>query len=115
MLEAGLNRVKTMPIDSLPNDSLVYPIEERQGDFVSDPSNNPFDLNDPSLIEQNVEYDPKTGTYIITETIGGEYYKPPTYLTFDEFWKLQQQDIQQNYWEEKAGSQSLLQIGGAHV
>ncbi|WP_235297299.1 T9SS outer membrane translocon Sov/SprA [Portibacter marinus] len=70
----------------------TVPIKDRTGDFLTDPSNNPFDLN-TSLITQEVEYDPETGNYILTEKIGDEYYRMPTYMTFNEYmeWKAQQQ------------------------
>ena len=64
----------------------TIPLEDRLGDFVTDPNNNPFDLQDPGIINQNVDYDPETGQYIITETIGedGGFFRPPTYMTFEE-------------------------------
>ena len=40
--------------DSTSND-LPYPIEDRTGDFLTDPSNNPFDFDDPDAIEQHVD------------------------------------------------------------
>ena len=86
--------------DSIPADSLLFPIDERENDFMTGGSqNNPFDFDDPSSIEQNAEYDPETNTYIITETYGdGQDYRPPTYMTFEEFWKTKQQQMEQGYW-----------------
>jgi len=71
--------IETEPVSPLD----TIPLEDRFGDFLNNQSQNPFDLADPQAIEQNVEYDPETGQYIITETIGGDYYRPPTYMTFD--------------------------------
>ena len=42
-------------------------------------------LKDPSAVEQTIEYDPETGQYIISEKIGDAYFRPPTYMTFDEY------------------------------
>ncbi|MEM6724799.1 MAG: hypothetical protein AAF598_12220, partial [Bacteroidota bacterium] len=71
----------------------VPPIQDRDGDFVNDPTENPFDLNDPPAIEQEVTYDPETGLYIVTERIGDGFFRPPTYLTFEEYvnWRSEQQ------------------------
>lgn len=91
-----------------PGDSIKYPLEEREGDFISNPSSNPFDLNDPKDIEQTIEFDPETNTYIVTETVGGQDYRPPTYLSFDEFWSIQNGDMQQQYWDQKSNAASLL-------
>ena len=49
-------------LDTLP------PIQERFGNFMSG-SNNPIDLHDPAVVDQDVEYDPETGLYIVTEMI----------------------------------------------
>ena len=72
----------------------IPPIEERYGDFINNSSTNPFDLNDPSIIEQNVEYDPTSGLYIITEKIGDDYFRTPTYMTFQEYmdWRAEKQE-----------------------
>ncbi len=64
---------------------LPYPLYDREGDFLTDPSNNPFDFDDPDVIEQHIEYDAETDRYIITETLNGVNIKPPTYMTFDEY------------------------------
>ncbi len=81
----------------------TIPLQERFGDFLNDRPYNPFDLNDPSVIQQEVEYDPETGNYIITEKIGDEYYRDPTYMTFNEYmqWRANQQESE--YFEQLAG------------
>src|SRR6266581_1381505 len=50
---------------------LKYPIKEREGDFVTDKPTNPFYLKDPPAIQEDVEYDPTTGMYVVTEKAGG--------------------------------------------
>ncbi|OWY23068.1 cell surface protein SprA [Sphingobacteriales bacterium UPWRP_1] len=104
----------SLPSDTpKPDEPLVYPIPEREGDFVTNPNQNPFNLNDPPSIQQNVEYDPQTNTYVITETYAnGQNYRPPTYLTFEEFWKIQQQQLQSGYWLQKSQSSTPLQGKG---
>ena len=88
---------------SSPPDSIIYPIEDRDGDFISNPQHNPFDLDDPPDIEKEVEYDPETGTYIITETIGGVPYRTPTHMTFDEYWEYRNQQIERDTWHNQSG------------
>ena len=72
----------------------TIPLKERFGNFLTDKKNNPFDLKDPAIIEKTVEYDPVTNMYIITETVGDDHFRPPTYLTFEEYmeWNAQQQE-----------------------
>ncbi len=83
----------------------TIPLKDRQGDFITDKNKNPFDIN-TSLITQDVEYDPITGNYILTEKIGDEYYRMPTYMTFQEYldWKSKQQE--RNYFNKMAGVES---------
>ena len=80
--------INTVETDTLP------PISERFGDFINNGSTNPFDLKDPSIIEQNVEYDPNSGMYIVTEKIGDDYFRTPTYMTFQEYmdWRAEKQE-----------------------
>ncbi|MCF8245667.1 MAG: cell surface protein SprA [Saprospiraceae bacterium] len=86
-----------VPLDTIP-------LEPRNGDFLTTPSSNPFDLKDPKDVQQTVEYDPISGQYIITERLGDDYYRPPTYLTFDEYMEFQAKKQEQDYFKELNGS-----------
>jgi len=81
----------------------TVPINERYGDFINDPSSNPFDLKDPGIIEKEVEYDPTTGQYIVTEKIGNEYYRMPTYMTFEEYLDYRAKEQEQSYFNQLSG------------
>jgi cell surface protein SprA len=83
----------------------TIPLNDRQGDFLTTPSTNPFDLNDPASIEQNIEYDPETNSYIVTETIGDGFFRPPTYLSFDEYLDYQAKQSQQRYFDILQGKE----------
>ncbi len=79
------------------------PVTERFGDHISNPANNPFDLRDPSIIEKEVNFDPTTGTYIITEKIGDEYFRMPSYMTFEEYLDYKAKQEEQDYFDRLAG------------
>jgi cell surface protein SprA len=83
----------------------TLPLQDRKGDFITDKTKNPFDLN-TSIIEQKVEFDVKTGKYIIYEKIGDEFYRTPTYLTFEEYldWKSKEQE--KDYFKSLNGVQA---------
>ncbi|MEM7102471.1 MAG: cell surface protein SprA [Bacteroidota bacterium] len=83
------------------------PISDRDGDFINNQGNNPFDLNDPPAIEKEVTYDPETGQYIITERIGGNYFRAPTYMSFDEYVEWQAQQQQRNFFNQMASDADL--------
>ncbi|MDE3125469.1 MAG: cell surface protein SprA, partial [Bacteroidota bacterium] len=89
-------------------DSLRFPIHDRRGDFLSWQNKNPFDLNDTSFIKQKVEYDPTTNQYFILEKVGNSYFRKPTALTFDEYYKLRTQQQQNDYFKQRADALTLL-------
>ena len=80
----------------------TIPVQDNYGDHVTDPNRNPFDIL-PKEVEQKVEYDPETGNYIIFEKIGDEYYRTPTYLTFEEYLEYRKRQQERNYFSQMAG------------
>ena len=89
-------------------DSLRYPISDRRGDALSNRSKNPFDLRDTALIKRTIEYDPKTKQYVIVEKIGNQYYRTPTTLSFEEFWRLQAREQERDYFKKRADALTRL-------
>ncbi len=80
----------------------TIPLEDRLGDFLTDPNTNPFDIK-PSNLEQKVEYDPETNSYVIFEKIGEEYYKTPVTMTFQEYLEWRSQYEEKRYFNKLAG------------
>ena len=89
-------------------DSLRFPINDRRGDRYSWQSHNPFDLNDTSIIKQNIQYDPKTNQYYIIEKVGNTFYRKPTYLTFEEYYKLKNKQSETDYFKQRADAITAL-------
>ncbi|HEX3024823.1 MAG TPA: cell surface protein SprA, partial [Chitinophagaceae bacterium] len=89
-------------------DSIHFPIKDRRGDKYSWQSKNPFDLNDTSLIKQNIEYDPKTNQYFIIEKVGNTLYRKPTYLTFEEYYLLKTKQSEAAYFKQRADALTVL-------
>ena len=87
---------------------LKYPIADRRADFLSQPSNNPFDIRDSSLLKRKVDYDPVTKQYYITEKVGTGYNRFPSTLSFDEFWKLKTRKDEQAYFMQRSNSLGVL-------
>jgi cell surface protein SprA len=87
-----------VPADTIPE------IQDRDGDYITTPpSDNPFDLQDPSAIEQTIEYDPITDQYIITEKIGEEFYRPSSFMSFEEYLEYNQKKQERDYFNQLAG------------
>ncbi|MGX5820465.1 T9SS outer membrane translocon Sov/SprA [Chitinophaga lutea] len=85
-------------------DTLKYPIRDRRGTSVTDPVRNAIDLKDPSVIRKQVEYDPATGQYIITEKIGDQNYRQPTVMSFGDFYRMQAAQSEKDYWQKRAST-----------
>ena len=81
----------------------IPPLHERYDDFLNHQSENPFDLQDPNTIEKNVEFDPISGKYILTERIGNDYYRMPTYMTFDEYLEYNSKKQERDYFNRLNG------------
>jgi len=79
------------------------PFQERFDDFLNGSNNNPIDLQDPNAIDQQVEYDPETNMYIITEKIGDDFYRAPTYMTFEEYVRYRDDKQREEYFDRLQG------------
>lgn len=90
------------------SDTLKFPIRDRRGDRYSEPGRSSFDLRDPVNISDSIVYDPKTRQYYIIEKVGNSYYRKPTYLTFDEFMKLQARKAEIDYFKKRSNVLSGL-------
>lgn len=97
-------KVDTTAQDTTRRDTLKFPIRDRRGTSVTDPVRNAIDLKDPRNINKTVEYDPVTKQYIVTEKIGDQYYRQPTVLSFSEFYRLQAEQSERDYWQKRAGT-----------
>ncbi len=95
-------------IRAIPPQDTLPPVKDRTGDFISSGSRNPFDLKDPKDVEKNVEYDPVTGRYLITEKIGDDYFRMPTYMTFEEYMEYRRKQDIDNYFKQLNG----VNVGG---
>jgi len=70
-------------------DEPTTPIFGKSGVFLKNPEN----------IKRTVTYDPITKKYIVKEMVGTREYRPAQYLSFSEYQKLEQQRVQQEYWD----------------
>ncbi|MEO6838157.1 MAG: cell surface protein SprA, partial [Ginsengibacter sp.] len=92
------------------DDSLPFPIQDRRGDFISS-NPNTYDFKLPPNINDSIAYDPITQTYTIFEKVGDHYYRTPTTYTADEFRAMEAKKSEDNYFQERANTLSLLNRG----
>jgi len=87
----------TSTLDTFP------PLNERYDDFINAGGSNPVDLRDPKAIDKQVEYDAATNMYIVTERIGEDFYRAPTYMTFEEYVRWRDEKQQREYFDRLQG------------
>ena len=82
--------------------SPVFRPEDRYGDPLSFPgSKSPMQLKDPASMKLEYELD-TANNYTIDESIDGLRYRPQTGFTFEEYNRLQQQQMLRNYWKDRS-------------
>lgn len=78
---------------------LPFPIINPMNPYQNLPQS--FDLGDPTSLQQKITYDPITGNYIFTETLGnGILYRPPSMMTLEEYLKYEEKKSQTLDWQE---------------
>lgn len=102
--------------------TLNYPLPDRAGyPFSTSNLNSPLYLDNPSNLNTTVIYDPVTGKYIFSETIGNWSYRHPTVMDREEYQEYEFRQAVRNYWRLKSSGESLesqlsfippLQVGG---
>jgi cell surface protein SprA len=72
--------------------------------------NNPqtFDLGDPSGVKKNIVFDPVTGKYVFSETIGNTNlnYRNPSMMTLEEYLEYERQKSLKENWKDKIDKQT---------
>lgn len=95
---------ETVYIDT-PEVVLPFPIEEHYDPTQNEEQN--FDLGQPSNVNTTIEYDPETGTYIFTESIGENIQvRPPSMMTLEEYLNYVQEKELESYWKERIKQQN---------
>ncbi len=64
-----------------------------------------FDIDPPNLV-RTIEYDPIVNRYVLYERVGNLLYRPPQYLTFDEYLRIKERENQRNYFKQLSDNYS---------
>lgn len=95
---------KEQAIDS-PETKLPFPLDQTK---------KPFDFKDPLNLNRKVVYDPETGTYVFSETLGeGEEPIPlgtPYEMTPEEYYKYDVDRALQEYWRKKVEGETASEV-----
>ncbi len=80
--------------------------DESTGDPLNYPNSGGLMLNNPSNIKTDVEYDPTTGNYNIDQKMGGENYRPPTYMESEEYQDYMFKKQVKSYWNARSEAET---------
>ncbi len=89
--------------------ALKYPMKDREGDFVTDKSKDPFYMKDPPAIKEEVEYDPKSGMYVVTEKVAGQNVRPPMYMSYEDYLKYTEKQERDAYIRDRQQAINLVE------
>lgn len=100
-------------IEAAPEDSTLkkrrkktqsnYTPQDRMGDPYAQPDNrSPFELKDPDVIKQEVELDTSLDHFNVNEKVGDQDYRTPSEVSFEEYYKMKNQEMLKNYWKKKS-------------
>jgi cell surface protein SprA len=79
-------------------DSLLFPFEDKY-DALQENDRKLFG-EPPSNVETEIEYDPESGNYNYKQSMGKLNYRPPSYLSFDEYKDYEKKKSLNDNWKE---------------
>ncbi len=83
-------------------DSLRFPLYDRYGDPYGYGRTHAFDFRDTGIVRRRVEYDPRTGQYILSEKVGRLPYRPVTAFSAEEYRRWQGRRDEADYFRKRA-------------
>ena len=100
----------TLPPDTPEvNEPVVLPYEFKDNQGAPpqyDPKSKLY-LENPANVKTNVEYDPKSGNYDVSQKIGEMDYRPETYMNFKEYEKYVYKKAIRDYWRSRVAADEL--------
>lgn len=89
-----------------PDTTLPFPITNPLDPTQNNPQT--FDLGDPSGVKKSIVFDPITGKYIFSETMGNTNlnYRNPSMMTLEEYLEYERQKSLKENWKDKIDAQT---------
>lgn len=103
----NLTAITTLAVDTPVEDTLPFPFPDPVINNDPNSEQNPnLTLNNPSNVTTEVTYDAENDVYIVTEKIGDQNYRPPTYMTFEEYQEYINKKQLREYWKKRSDAES---------
>lgn len=86
--------------------TLPFPITNPMDPTQNNPQS--FDLGDPSNVKKTIVFDPVTGKYVFSETMGSSNmnYRNPSMMTLEEYLEYERQKSLKENWKDKIDQQT---------
>lgn len=98
---AGTNRQNsTSDTSSTDSVKLTYPLRDYPFLNLNSGKRTGLGLENPSNIKREIIYDPATKQYIIRENLGNTLFRPPQYLSFEEYQRYENRLMMRENWEK---------------
>ena len=87
--------------------ALLYKFKDNNGNPpMLDPKSKLY-LENPANVKTDVEYDPKTGNYVVKQKIGDQNYRPETYMNLKEYKEYMYRKQMREYWRSRVAADEL--------
>lgn len=96
------------PVVAQTRDTLRFPISDHRNEPGTDQRNSGLDLGDPSNVRRTVEYDPTDNNYNLSEKVGDQFIRNPSFMSFDEYQKYSAEQERQNYWKRRLDALTMF-------
>ena len=85
-----------------PDTGLPFPFNDNSGNPYDDEQNGGLYLNTPGNITSDLIYDPDRNEYVLKNTAGTLDYRPPSFMSFEDYQNFDMDKMLQQYWKEKS-------------
>lgn len=92
--------------------SMMLPADTNDPDSANTGSLSGLGANDPSNYKEEVDYDPETGMYTVTQKVGNLVVKPPMLMTPSEYQDYVRSKQVNDYWNSKTKSEEAARAEG---
>ncbi len=83
---------------------LYYPRDNTSSPLIERISRSPLYLGMPSNLSRTIELDDSLKYYTIYEKVGDDDFRPPSVLTYDEFYRFRNQELEDDYFRQISGN-----------
>jgi len=86
---------------------LPFPINPIWNSY--DNNHQSFDLGDPSSLQQTIEFDPETGSYVFKQTLGnGLLFRNSTEMSMEDYLNYKNKKFEEQSWEQQIEEDAVL-------